>query len=463
MNLSIRDRAFGHAAFSNNPSPPVSFSKKVVWNRTEPVSEKTIYTDAEIFNAPDGVIAWLLEPIFGREDAYEFLLGRAPKLREIWTSDRKLLGMIPNGRFVPFGGCWVAPEDRKIWPKSKNTSIIVSRKRGSPAYDLRHEVADKLGASVDAFGIEYTPLEFKIGGLRDYRFQVVIENVNCDWWFTEKLIDCFATGTVPIYLGCPSIGDFFNLNGIVRVDTFDAIQTAVAQCTEGKYRGMKAAVEDNFERAKRFVLAEDWLAEKEPGLLKSLALVGPEFYSEEDRFEYLLSPDSVVLDCGGYKGEWAQRIHDRYGSVIHVFEPVAEFFKATANRLVNTPNVHVYNYGVGAIHRLVEFSLQNDSTGEFSQTTEKEWVSIKGIEDIFTRLTLGDVDLMKVNIEGGEFALLERMVKCGLIKRVKNLQVQWHDLVPDSINRFEVLQNEFAKTHELTFDNGWVWQGWRLK
>lgn len=272
MNLSIRDRAFGHAAFSNNPSPPVSFSKKVVWNRTEPASEKTIYTDAEIFTAPDGVIAWLLEPVFGREDAYEFLLGRAPKLREIWTSDRKLLGMIPNGRFVPFGGCWVAPEDRKIWPKSKNTSIIVSRKRGSPAYDLRHEVADKLGASVDAFGIEYTPLEFKIGGLRDYRFQVVIENVNCDWWFTEKLIDCFATGTVPIYCGCPSIERFFNLDGMLRANSFNDIDDILPLCTPDAYAAMEDAVADNFERAKSFYLAEDWLCENHPELMDELSL-----------------------------------------------------------------------------------------------------------------------------------------------------------------------------------------------
>lgn len=272
MKLSIRDRAFGHSPFSNNPTPAVSFSKYMTWDRESPASAKTIYTDAEIFNAPDGAIAWLLEPIHDRPDAYEFLLKRAPSLREIWTSDRALLALIPNGRFVPFGGCWIAPEDRKIWPKTKGTSIIVSRKRGSAAYDLRHEVADKFKDQIDVYGIEYTPLEFKIDGLRDYRFQVVIENAWCDYYFTEKLIDCFATGTIPIYLGCPTIGSFFNLGGMVVVDGFEAIRQFVAGPLEEHYARCSEAIRDNFRLAQNYYLAEDWLCENETELMNGLAL-----------------------------------------------------------------------------------------------------------------------------------------------------------------------------------------------
>lgn len=272
MKLSIRDRAFGHSPFSNNPMPPVSFSKYMSWDRTSPASANTIYTDAEIFTAPDGAIAWLIEPIFERQDAYEFLVERAPRLKEIWTCDRKLLEMIPNGRFVPFGGCWIAPADRKIWPKSKDCSIIVSRKRGSVAYDLRHEIADKLMARSDAYGIEYTPLEFKIDGLRDYRFQVVIENVRCDWWFTEKLIDCFATGTIPIYRGCTSLSGYFNSRGIIAVTTFRDIENALGECTEKLYVSMSAAIAENFDLAKRYYLAEDWIVNHYPRLVRELAM-----------------------------------------------------------------------------------------------------------------------------------------------------------------------------------------------
>lgn len=270
MKLSIRDRAFGHSPYSNNPMAPVSFSRHMAWDRVSPVSEKTVYTDAEIFSAPDGAIAWLIEPICHRPDAYEFLREKGPRMKEVWTSDRKLMEMLPNTRFVPFGGCWIAPEDRKLWPKSKDVSIIVSVKRGSEAYDLRHEVAKLKG--VDAYGYDYTRLEHKIDGLRDYGFQVVIENQRADWWFTEKLIDCFATGTVPVYHGCPSIARFFNTDGMMIVDGLKDIKHALSHCTPKQHEKMFAAVFDNYERAKKYYLAEDWLCENHPELMKSLAV-----------------------------------------------------------------------------------------------------------------------------------------------------------------------------------------------
>lgn len=53
--------------------------------------------------------------------------------------------------------------------------------------------------------------------LEYYMFSIIIENNSVDNYFTEKLLNCFAVGTVPIYLGCPNIGEFFNRNGIIEV------------------------------------------------------------------------------------------------------------------------------------------------------------------------------------------------------------------------------------------------------
>ena len=42
------------------------------------------------------------------------------------------------------------------------------------------------------------------------------------FYFTEKLLDCFATGTIPVYLGAPDIGKVFNIDGIITLsDEFD--------------------------------------------------------------------------------------------------------------------------------------------------------------------------------------------------------------------------------------------------
>jgi hypothetical protein len=51
-------------------------------------------------------------------------------------------------------------------------------------------------------------------------FSIIIENSKEDYMFTEKLIDCFLTGTIPIYYGCPSIGLFFNDKGILHFNNY---------------------------------------------------------------------------------------------------------------------------------------------------------------------------------------------------------------------------------------------------
>ena len=56
-------------------------------------------------------------------------------------------------------------------------------------------------------------------------FSVAIENNVLRTYFTEKVLDCFATGTIPIYLGAPDIGDHFNIDGILTLDDFDSIST----------------------------------------------------------------------------------------------------------------------------------------------------------------------------------------------------------------------------------------------
>ena len=43
------------------------------------------------------------------------------------------------------------------------------------------------------------------------------------------------------------------------------------------------------------------------------------------RFDYDLTPESVVLDVGGYEGQWASDLYARQRCQIRIFEPVREF------------------------------------------------------------------------------------------------------------------------------------------
>ena len=96
----------------------------------------------------------------------------------------------------------------KIHEKTKLASMIYSWKNWSPGHKIRHQVAD-LVQGLDLYGSgPNNPINFKEEGLKDYYFSITIENSKSKNYFTEKILDCFACGTIPIYWGCPNIGDY---------------------------------------------------------------------------------------------------------------------------------------------------------------------------------------------------------------------------------------------------------------
>jgi hypothetical protein len=65
-------------------------------------------------------------------------------------------------------------------------------------------------------------------------FSVVVENDFYDNYYTEKITDCFATGTIPVYLGSPNIGDVFDTNGIISMNAEFDINTLTPELYESK-------------------------------------------------------------------------------------------------------------------------------------------------------------------------------------------------------------------------------------
>lgn len=73
------------------------------------------------------------------------------------------------------------------------------------------------------------------------------------------------------------------------------------------------------------------------------------------------------------------------------------------------------------------------------------------------------IDLMKINIEGGEQDLWEHTIDNGYVERIKNIQVQFHDFVPTSEHCMQNIQASLSQTHYLTYQYPFVWENWRIK
>lgn len=76
---------------------------------------------------------------------------------------------------------------------------------------------------------------------------------------------------------------------------------------------------------------------------------------------------------------------------------------------------------------------------------------------------INTIDLMKINIEGGEYELIEHFIEKEFIKEIRDIQVQFHGFVPDAGVRMKKIQEELKKTHFLTYQYEFVWENWRRK
>lgn len=269
MKIKLVDSTFSHCEVSSNPLPIVNKAKYIEWVREDSKTDLVVYTDNQIQNhTSNQSIAWLIEPEEIQPKVYDYIRGFDPsgpgqnnhyKFKEIWTHDKRLLESISNARFYPFGGCWIESTDRKIHSKTKLFSIISSEKNATEGHRLRHKIINGSNNRVDIFGRGYQPIDNKIIGLKDYYYHFVIENVKRDYWFTEKLIDSFITGTIPVFWGCPSIGDFFNTDGMIIFNDILELKQKLKQCTVDFYNKNLSAIHENFELAKQYTLAEDWI------------------------------------------------------------------------------------------------------------------------------------------------------------------------------------------------------------
>lgn len=181
------------------------------------------------------------------------------------------------------------------------------------------------------------------------------------------------------------------------------------------------------------------------------------------RFAYQLTPESVVIDLGGYDGQWASDLFSRYLSKAHVFEAIPDFAEKISRRFAANPKIKVYPCAVGNNARTDQMSLGGIGSSLFRGANKGVTVRVEDAKKLFYFCNISHCDLLKINIEGGEYEVLPRLIETGLISEIDNLQIQFHNLGPGSLAQMNTIQAELSKTHVLTWQYTWVWENWKRK
>ena len=238
-------------------------SKYISWEYNSKKSDCTFYVDNHIpmgfyDNHSSEIYGWLQESGEVIKEAIEFCKlnyrNLKKKFKNIFTHDSTLL-LIDSEffKFVPCSGSWI--NDQRVHKKSKLVSMITSDKCFTSGHKKRMDFVNRNKEKIDLFGRGFKEIAKKEEGLNEYMFSICIENTMSDYYFSEKILDCFATGTIPVYMGARKIHDFFDKRGIILIDDNFNIENISLNL----YNEMYNSVCKNFELFQGFPLPEDWI------------------------------------------------------------------------------------------------------------------------------------------------------------------------------------------------------------
>jgi FkbM family methyltransferase len=182
---------------------------------------------------------------------------------------------------------------------------------------------------------------------------------------------------------------------------------------------------------------------------------------------YDLNEDSLVFDLGGFEGGFTDRIWHRYGCHVFVFEPVPAFADSIRSKFIGNEKISVFDFGLAGTTRRAPLVVDDDASSMFGRGPQIEIQLIEASqffrEQGIASSRFPHIDLMKINIEGGEYELMSHLIERGCIRNIRNVQVQFHNNVPGAGKLMLRLQKQLRKSHYLTYQYPFCWENWRLK
>lgn len=184
--------------------------------------------------------------------------------------------------------------------------------------------------------------------------------------------------------------------------------------------------------------------------------------AESLRYDYPnLDATSIVMDVGTYEGTFAKLLQQKYGCKVYCYEPVKKFYdklrETCASKFI------LCNYGLAGKTCRKNILLSMDgSSSNFTRDGELVECFFKDVVDEINSFDRS-ISLLKLNIEGDEFDVLEKLVDHPeVLSKIENIQVQFHHFITDCENRRSAIIEKLRKTHKMTWGYYFVWENWEL-
>jgi FkbM family methyltransferase len=179
--------------------------------------------------------------------------------------------------------------------------------------------------------------------------------------------------------------------------------------------------------------------------------------------DYPLNPDSVVVDAGAYRGDWASQIRTRYDPKLVLFEPVPEYAEALRQRFRDHSKVSIHPFGLGGYDRTARISSGGDGSSIFASQGQEQQIQVRDAFAALEEIGAPAIHLLKLNVEGAEYEILLRLHQLGFLSRVGYIQVQFHPFPDGYAQLYSECRRVLAESHQAHYEYPFVWERWKRR
>jgi len=204
----------------------------------------------------------------------QYIIENCHKYHTIYTFNPNVLEKCPNAKKYVFGTTWLTPPPEQVDISKKQfriSSLSGSKRIGESRGHVLRQVLYHNQHVFHEFPITWYRSTLQIPHLTDYgnnpllstknelfeefQFALVIENSKETNYFTEKIMDCLLTKTIPIYWGCPNIAEFFDTTGwmILETESIEELHEKCRALTPDYYHNYTDIIDKNCAKAKTYI------------------------------------------------------------------------------------------------------------------------------------------------------------------------------------------------------------------
>jgi len=177
-------------------------------------------------------------------------------------------------------------------------------------------------------------------------------------------------------------------------------------------------------------------------------------------FDYPLNSESVVFELGGHVGLWPSTIVRKFNPYIYIFEPVQDFYMGLVSKFEGNDKVRVFNYGISYKNDKEIIYVDGDASSLIMRPGIKQDIVVRDIFSVVDEHKLTKINLIQINIEGGEYSLLEHILNSGRVNLFDNIQIQFHKNVDNYESKRLNIKSGLSKTHREKFDLPFIFESW---